>query len=221
MPLNLLVWLFGLLITAIPIIIVFAAHLIPGAGTNTDIALLDVARQAYPNILFVVIAVSGIAIAEAIIVFFRMIETGQQRATAALWLLCAVLLIIFGSIAFGEVAGSQFNPGDVSGQQISLAVLAAIIALMAAMSLRVSMLKLETVARQQIRDEAAAGPIDMGIDRADTFRPLDEDPYDLGGLKQDPDLLEEPVDPASRQQGGTDNSNTKQGSTRKRSTRKT
>jgi len=145
--------------------------------------MLDVARQAYPNILFVVIAVSGVAIAEAMIVFFRMIETGQQRATAALWLLCVVLLIIYGSIAYGKVAGSSFIPSAISIQQITLAWMAAVVALVAALSLRLSMLRLEVIARQQIHDEVAAAPIDLGIDRSDTYHELEGDPYDLGGLK--------------------------------------
>jgi hypothetical protein len=183
MLLNLVVWLFGLLITAVPIVIVFAANLIPGAAGMNDMTILDVARQAYPNILFVVIAVSGVAIAEAVIVFFRMIETGQQRATAALWLLCVVLLIIYGSIAYGKIAGSSFIPSAISSQQITLAFMAAIVALMAALSLRFSMLQLEAVARQQIHDDVAAAPIDLGIDRPGAYSQLEEDPYDLGGLR--------------------------------------
>ncbi|MGI9483074.1 MAG: hypothetical protein ACR2OR_12040 [Hyphomicrobiales bacterium] len=183
MFLNLAVWLIGLLISAIPIVIVFATYLVPDSSVSSTMTTLDMARQAYPNILFVVIAVSGIAIAEAIIVFFRMVETGQQRATSALWLLCAILLIVYGAIAFGKVAGSSFVPAAISGTQISMAFFAAIVALIAALSLRLSMLRLELVARQQIHDEVAAAPIDLTVDRTPEYQEIEEDPYDLTGLR--------------------------------------
>ena len=68
---SLIIWLIGLLGCAIPIVIIFAAHLFPDTGPASGDTLMDVARQAYPNVLFLVIAVSGIAIAEAIMLFFR------------------------------------------------------------------------------------------------------------------------------------------------------
>ena len=184
MMLNLVVWLVGLLISAIPIIIVFSSYFVPGANDISGQTFMDVARQAYPNMLFVVIAVSGVAIAESILVFFRMVETGQQRATAALWLLCSVLLIIFGAISYGQVAGSSFIPSAISSQQISYALGASVLALAAAISLRHTMIQLEVVARQQILEEAAAAPIDLSMERSSAYRDLDDDPYDLSRLQQ-------------------------------------
>ncbi|MGI9373791.1 MAG: hypothetical protein ACR2OJ_14975 [Hyphomicrobiales bacterium] len=184
MMLNLVVWFVGLLISAIPIVIVFSSYIVPGANEISGLTLIDVARQAYPNILFVVIAVSGIAIAEAILVFFRMVETGQQRATAALWLLCSVLLIIYGAISYGQVAGSSFVPAAISSQQIWYALIAAAIALAAAISLRSSMMQLERVARRQIQEEAAVAPLDLSAERSG-FGAVEEDPYDLSNLGAD------------------------------------
>ena len=203
MFLNLAVWLIGLLISAIPIVIVFATYLVPDTSVTSSMTGLDVARQAYPNILFVVIAVSGIAIAEAILVFFRMVETGQQRATSALWLLCSILLIVYGAIAYGKVAGASFIPSSISGTQITMALLAAIVALVAALSLRLSMMRLEMVARQQIHDEVAAAPIDLTVDRGTEFSEIEEDPYDLTGLRAAQEAseaeasTEEPADQAN------------------------
>ena len=64
-----MVWMIGLLVAALPVAMIFANNLIPAAGAPVDTSLLDVSRQAYPNLLFAAIAISGVAIAEAIILF--------------------------------------------------------------------------------------------------------------------------------------------------------
>ena len=92
---GLVIWLIGLMGCAIPIVIIFASYLFPDTGPVSGLTLMDIARQTYPNILFLVIAVSGIAIAEALMLFFRMVEVGEAKATPALWLLTMVLLIVF------------------------------------------------------------------------------------------------------------------------------
>ncbi len=190
--LNLVVWFVGLLISAIPIVIVFSAYIVPGANEINNMTLIDVARQAYPNILFVVIAVSGVAIAEAILVFFRMVETGRQRAGAALWLLCSVLLIIYGAISYGQVAGASFVASAISSQQIWYALIAAAIALAAALSLRQSMMQLERIARRQIQEDASVAPLDLSAERSG-FGVVEDDPYDLSNLQAEA-AAEEPVE---------------------------
>lgn len=121
---------------------------------------MDVARQAYPNVLFLVIAVSGIVIAEAIMLFFRMVEVGEANPTPALWLLTMVLLIVFSSISYARVIGADFNPARVSDQQLWLAVAGAVVAVVAALALRLSVIKLELVARQHVHDNAVMNMLD-------------------------------------------------------------
>ncbi len=151
---GLLIWLIGLLGCSVPIVIIFAAHLFPDSGPASGITLMDVARQTYPNILFMVIAVSGIAIAEALMLFFRMVETGEAKATPALWLLCMVLLIVFSSISYTRVALGDFDPARVSDQQLWMACAGAAVAVVAALALRLSVLKFEQIAREAVHDNA-------------------------------------------------------------------
>ncbi len=157
---NLIIWLIGLLGCAIPIVIIYVSNMVPNAGTVTGVTFMDVARQAYANVLFLVIAVSGIAIAEAIILFFKMVEVGEQKATPALWLLTMVLLIVFSSISYARVLGGDFDPETVSDQQLMLACIGAGVAILAALSLRMSMIRLEGVARQHIHDNAVMNTLD-------------------------------------------------------------
>ncbi len=157
---NLIIWLIGLLGCAIPIVIIYVSNMVPNAGTVTGVTFMDVARQAYANVLFLVIAVSGIAIAEAIILFFKMVEVGEQKATPALWLLTMVLLIVFSSISYARVLGGDFDPESVSDQQLMLACIGAGVAILAALSLRMSMIRLEGVARQHIHDNAVMNTLD-------------------------------------------------------------
>ncbi len=157
---HLIIWLIGLLGCAIPIVMIFAAHLVPDSGPATGNTVMDVARQSYPNILFMVIAVSGIAIAEAIMLFFRMVEVGEARATPALWLLTMVLLIVFSSISYARVLGPDFNPARVSDQQLLLACAGAFVAVIAALALRLSVIKLEGVARQHVHDNAVMSTLE-------------------------------------------------------------
>ena len=157
---NLIIWLIGLLGCAIPIVIIYVSNMVPNAGAASGVTFLDVARQAYANVLFLVIAVSGIAIAEAIILFFRMVEVGEQKATPALWLLTMVLLIVFSSISYARVLGEDFDPASVSDQQLALACIGATVAILAALSLRMSMIRLEGVARQHIHDNAVMSTLE-------------------------------------------------------------
>ncbi len=157
---NLIIWLIGLLGCAIPIVIIYVSNMVPSAGTVSGITFLDVARLAYANLLFLVIAISGIAIAEAIILFFRMVEVGEQKATPALWLLTMVLLIVFSSISYARVLADDFDPATVSDQQLLLACIGASVAILAALSLRLSMIRLEGVARQHIHDNAVMNTLE-------------------------------------------------------------
>lgn len=175
---NLIVWLIGLLGCAIPIVIIYVSNMVPNAGAVTGVTFMDVARQAYANILFFVIAVSGIAIAEAIILFFRMVEVGEQKATPALWLLTMVLLIVFSSISYARVLGEEFDPASVSDQQLILACIGASVAIMAALSLRMSMIRLEGVARQHIHDNAVMSTLeDLRDSQDDQLDMYEFDPF--------------------------------------------
>ena len=157
---GLVIWLIGLMGCAIPIVIIFASYLFPDTGPVSGLTLMDIARQTYPNILFLVIAVSGIAIAEALMLFFRMVEVGEARATPALWLLTMVLLIVFSSISYAKVAGGNFDPERVSDQQLFLAIAGGVMAVIAALALRMSVIKLEQVARQHVHDNAVVSTLE-------------------------------------------------------------
>lgn len=175
---NLIIWLIGLLGCAIPIVIIFVSNMVPNAGTVSGITFMDVARQSYANVLFLVIAVSGIAIAEAIILFFKMVEVGEQKPTPALWLLTMVLLIVFSSISYARVLGEEFDPATVSDQQLILACIGASVAILAALSLRVSMIRLEGVARQHIHDNAVMTTLEELRDSQDEHMDLyDFEPF--------------------------------------------
>ncbi|MEM7425062.1 MAG: hypothetical protein AAF441_03135 [Pseudomonadota bacterium] len=157
---GLLIWLIGLLGCSIPIVIIFAAHLFPDTGPASGVTLMDVARQTYPNILIMVMALGGIAIAEALMLFFRMVETGEAKATPALWLLCMVLLIVFSSISYAGVAGGEFNPARVSDQQLWMACAGATVAMVAALALRLSVLKFEQIAREAVHENAVVSTLE-------------------------------------------------------------
>ncbi len=175
---NLIIWLIGLLGCAIPIVIIFVSNMVPNAGTVSGITFMDVARQSYANVLFLVIAVSGIAIAEAIILFFKMVEVGEQKPTPALWLLTMVLLIVFSSISYARVLGEEFDPATVSDQQLILACIGATVAILAALSLRISMIRLEGIARQHIHDNAVMTTLEELRDSQDEHMDLyDFDPF--------------------------------------------
>ncbi|MEM8690117.1 MAG: hypothetical protein AAGF81_22530 [Pseudomonadota bacterium] len=174
---NLIIWLIGLLGCAIPIVIIFVSNMVPDAGSVSGVTMMDVARQSYANVLFLVIAVSGIAIAEAIILFFKMVEVGEQKATPALWLLTMVLLIVFSSISYARVLGGEFNPDSVSDQQLTLACIGASVAIVAALSLRVSMIRLEGIARQHIHDNAVMSTLEEMRDSDDHLDLYDFDPF--------------------------------------------
>ncbi len=174
---NLIIWLIGLLGCAIPIVIIFVSNMVPDAGGVSGVTMMDVARQSYANVLFLVIAVSGIAIAEAIILFFKMVEVGEQKATPALWLLTMVLLIVFSSISYARVLGGEFNPDSVSDQQLTLALIGAFVAIVAALSLRVSMIRLEGIARQHIHDNAVMSTLEEMRDSDDHLDLYDFDPF--------------------------------------------
>lgn len=145
---------------AIPIMITYASYLFPDTGPESGLTFMDIARQTYPNILFLVIAVSGIAIAEALMLFFRMVEVGEAKATPALWLLTLVLLIVFSSISYARIMGGNFDPERVSDQQLYLAVGGAFIAIIAALALRLSVMKLEQIARQHVHDNAVVSTLE-------------------------------------------------------------
>ena len=174
---NLIIWLIGLLGCAIPIVIIFVSNMVPDAGSVSGVTMMDVARQSYANVLFLVIAVSGIAIAEAIILFFKMVEVGEQKATPALWLLTMVLLIVFSSISYARVLGGDFNPDSVSDQQLTLACIGAFVAIVAALSLRVSMIRLEGIARQHIHDNAVMSTLEEMRESDDHLDLYDFDPF--------------------------------------------
>lgn len=174
---NLIIWLIGLLGCAIPIVIIFVSNMVPDAGAVSGVTMMDVARQSYANVLFLVIAVSGIAIAEAIILFFKMVEVGEQKATPALWLLTMVLLIVFSSISYARVLGGEFNPDSVSDQQLMLACIGAFVAIVAALSLRVSMIRLEGIARQHIHDNAVMSTLEEMRESDDHLDLYDFDPF--------------------------------------------
>lgn len=187
---NLIIWLIGLLGCAIPIVIIYVSNMVPNAGTVTGVTFLDVARQAYANVLFLVIAVSGIAIAEAIILFFKMVEVGEQKATPALWLLTMVLLIVFSSISYARVLGADFDPESVSNHQLLLACIGAGVAILAALSLRMSMIRLEAVARQHIHDNAVMSTLEDLRDGHEDIDLYEYDPFPTSTQ------IKEPVTPA-------------------------
>lgn len=187
---NLIIWLIGLLGCAIPIVIIYVSNMLPDAGTVTGVTFMDVARQAYANVLFLVIAISGIAIAEAIILFFKMVEVGEQKATPALWLLTMVLLIVFSSISYARVLGSEFDPASVSDHQLMLACIGAAVAILAALSLRMSMIRLEAIARQHIHDNAVMSTLEDLRDGEDIDL-YDYDPFPTTTTIKDTDAESE------------------------------
>ncbi|MCP5084638.1 MAG: hypothetical protein GY948_23355 [Alphaproteobacteria bacterium] len=200
---NLIVWLIGLLGCAIPIVIIYVSNMVPNAGAVSGVTFMDVARQAYANVLFFVIAVSGIAIAEAIILFFRMVEVGEQKATPALWLLTMVLLIVFSSISYARVLGDDFDPASVSDQQLGLACIGASVAIMAALSLRMSMIRLEGIARQHIHDNAVMSTLeDLRDSQEEGMDIYDYDPFPTAAeVKQSDEATESRIpEPSTRAQ---------------------
>ncbi|NNF79230.1 MAG: hypothetical protein HKN05_14475 [Rhizobiales bacterium] len=200
---NLIVWLIGLLGCAIPIVIIYVSNMVPNAGAVSGVTFMDVARQAYANVLFLVIAVSGIAIAEAIILFFRMVEVGEQKATPALWLLTMVLLIVFSSISYARVLGEDFDPASVSDQQLGLACIGASVAILAALSLRMSMIRLEGIARQHIHDNAVMSTLeDLRDSQEEGMDIYDYDPFPTAAeVKQSDEPTESRIpEPSTRTQ---------------------
>ena len=161
MYVNIFVWLTGLMISAIPVIIVFAGQTIPGGGSAGAGGFVDVSRLAYGNILFMAIAVAGIAIAQAVLQFFKMVEVAERRFIAALWLMLALLVVVTCSISYGRIAGPAFDAKAVSVQQIYLAYGMVAIALICSVGLRITRHQLNRAAVVQLRKQFEKLPINV------------------------------------------------------------
>ena len=161
MYVNIFVWMTGLLISAIPIVIVFAGQTIPGGGASGASGFIDVSRLAYPNILFMAIAIAGIAIAQSVLQFFKMVEVAERRFIAALWLMLSLFVVVTCSISYGRIAGPGFDAATISSQQIFLAYGTVAIALICSVGLRITRHQLNRAAERQLRSEFEKLPINV------------------------------------------------------------